>query len=53
MSKINLENQQEKSEIINCEENKKSQKLPNLFEGITDPKIENAKFPNWDIVPPN
>jgi len=53
MSKIDRDNQQEQSKITNSEENNKSHKLPNLFEGITDPKIENTKFPNWDIVPPS
>jgi len=25
----------------------------NVFQNRTEVRIENAKFPNWDIVPPN
>ncbi|MEX2593850.1 MAG: hypothetical protein WD426_13835 [Anditalea sp.] len=26
---------------------------PNLFQGRTEAEINEAKFPDWDIVPPN
>ncbi|WP_131539786.1 hypothetical protein [Pedobacter nototheniae] len=26
---------------------------PNLFQGKTDAEIDEAKFPNWDIMPPS
>jgi hypothetical protein len=26
---------------------------PNIFQGRTAPEAGNAKFPDWDIVPPN
>lgn len=26
---------------------------PNLFQGRTEGEKNNAKFPDWDIVPPN
>ncbi|MFA8434082.1 MAG: hypothetical protein ACEPOZ_06155 [Marinifilaceae bacterium] len=49
----NIDNQQEQLENISIEKNYNTSKMPNLFEGITDPEIDGAKFPDWDIVPPN
>ncbi|RKS96670.1 hypothetical protein [Chryseobacterium defluvii] len=41
----------------NSEENKNQksaqQTRPNLFQGRTEGKKGNAKFSEWDIVPPN
>ncbi|HEX7755655.1 MAG TPA: hypothetical protein VF421_09940 [Niabella sp.] len=38
--------------IINVDE-KEKQASPNLFQGRTEAEVNNAKFPDWDIVPPN
>jgi hypothetical protein len=35
------------------EQKKKAAVKPNLFQGRTDAAVGNAKFPDWDIVPPN
>lgn len=41
----------------NYEETKKQisypQERPNLFQGRTEGKKGNARFPEWNIVPPN
>lgn len=41
----------------NSEESKKQirnpQERPNLFQGRTEGEKGNAKFPEWNIVPPN
>jgi hypothetical protein len=41
----------------NPEENKKPKPVqmqrPNLFQGKTEGKKENAKFSDWDILPPH
>lgn len=33
--------------------NNGNQVKPNLFPGRTEAETKNAKFPDWDIVPPN
>lgn len=33
--------------------NPQQQPRPNLFQGRTEGEKNNAKFPDWDIVPPN
>lgn len=41
----------------NSEESKKQipnrQERPNLFQGRTEGEKGNAKFPDWNIIPPN
>jgi hypothetical protein len=53
MSKIILGDNLEQSEIINHEPKKEITVKPNLFQGRTELDNGNAKFPDWDIVPPN
>ncbi|MFN3756687.1 MAG: hypothetical protein ACK4RM_07015 [Flavobacterium sp.] len=43
----------EKSEIPNHEPKMETIVKPNLFQGRTEAEKGNAKFPDWDIVPPN
>jgi hypothetical protein len=42
-----------KSENFDNEQKKETTVKPNLFQGRTESEKGNAKFPNWDIVPPN
>ena len=53
MSKIILGNNSEQSENTNHEAKKETTVKPNLFQGRTEAEKGNAKFPDWDIVPPN
>lgn len=32
---------------------KENQAKTNLFHGRTEAEVNNSKFPDWDIVPPN
>ena len=41
------------SENFDNEQKKETVVKPNLFQGRTESEKGNAKFPNWDIVPPN
>ena len=45
----------EQSENTDKTDNNKNenQVKPNLFQGRTEAETNNAKFPDWDIVPPN
>ena len=43
----------EQSENTNHESKKETTVKPNLFQGRTEAEKGNAKFPDWDIVPPN
>ena len=52
-NKIILDNNSEQSENGNGNLKKENQIKPNLFQGRTDSEKGNAKFPDWDIVPPN
>ncbi|SFD12676.1 hypothetical protein [Flavobacterium phragmitis] len=51
MSKILLNNNLEDSDEILNEEKKDIKILPNLFQGRTEAELQNAKFPDWDIIP--
>ena len=53
MSKIILGDNSEQSENTNHEQKKETTVKPNLFQGRTEAEKGNAKFPDWDIVPPN
>ena len=53
MSKIILGDSSDNSERIPNETKKNGQVNPNLFQGRTEAEKVNAKFPNWDIIPPN
>ncbi len=53
MSKIILGDNSEKSENTNHEPKKENTVKPNFFQGRTEAEKGNAKFPDWDIVPPN
>jgi len=53
-NKILLDNNSDDSESNNNNNPKKEMLVkPNLFQGRTDSEKGNAKFPEWDIVPPN
>lgn len=53
MTKIILDNHSEESED-NMQGLKKEISIkPNLFQGRTEAELQNAKFPEWDIIPPN
>ena len=53
MNKIILSDNSEQSENTNHEPKKENTVKPNLFQGRTEAEKGNAKFPDWDIVPPN
>lgn len=53
MSKIILGDNSEQPENTNHEPIKENTVKPNLFQGRTEAEKGNAKFPDWDIVPPN
>lgn len=53
MTKIILGNHSEESENTTQEIKKENIVKPNLFQGRTESELGNAKFPDWDIVPPN
>ncbi|OMQ09420.1 hypothetical protein [[Flexibacter] sp. ATCC 35103] len=53
MTKIILGNHSEESENTIQEIKKENTVKPNLFQGRTESESGNAKFPDWDIVPPN
>ena len=53
MSKIILDDNSEHTESTNHEQKKENSVKPNLFQGRTEAEKGNAKFPDWDIVPPN
>lgn len=53
MSKIIFEKDSNPQKENNIEPQKKTKTLPNLFKGRTSAEIQNAKFPDWDIVPPH
>lgn len=51
---LKTDNKQKTEEAMLKEENKIERKpAPNLFQGRTEAEKGNAKFPDWDIVPPN
>lgn len=52
MTKIILSNHSEESEDIANEIKKETKVRPNLFQGRTEAELQNAKFPDWDIIPP-
>ncbi|UUF16562.1 MULTISPECIES: hypothetical protein [Flavobacterium] len=53
MTKIILDNHSEESEDKMQELKKEISIKPNLFQGRTEAELQNAKFPEWDITPPN
>lgn len=53
MAKIILGDNSEQTENTNNNKTNESPVKPNLFQGRTDAETKNAKFPDWDIVPPN
>jgi hypothetical protein len=53
MSKIILCENSEQRENTNHEKKDETTVKPNLFQGRTEAEIGKAKFPDWDIVPPN
>jgi hypothetical protein len=53
MTKIILGNHSEESENTSHEIKKEVIIKPNLFQGRTEAELGNAKFPDWDIIPPN
>ncbi|WP_294960336.1 hypothetical protein [uncultured Flavobacterium sp.] len=53
MTKIILDNHSEKTEDNSQEVKKEISIKPNLFQGRTEADLESAKFPEWDILPPN
>lgn len=52
-NRIILENNQMESNATTSVDEAQKSRRPNLFQGRTDAEIENAKFPDWDILPPN
>lgn len=52
MSTIILGDNSQQSENNNNERKKEINVKPNLFQGRTDAEKGNAKFPDWDILPP-
>ncbi|QGK75306.1 hypothetical protein [Flavobacterium sp. SLB02] len=52
MTKIILGNHSEESENTIQEMKKENIIKPNLFQGRTESELGNAKFPDWDILPP-
>ena len=50
---IILDNDSAQPENINNQAKKENAIKPNLFQGNTQGGIDTAKFPEWDIVPPN
>jgi len=55
MSKIILDENSEQMESNNGNHTKENgtKVQPNIFQGRTESERGNAKFPDWDIVPPN
>jgi len=53
MTKIILGDHSEESENTTKEVKKENIVRPNLFQGRTESESGNAKFPDWDIIPPN
>lgn len=53
MNKIILDERSTPSENSNREVKKENTVKPNLFQGRTEAEVGKAKFPDWDIVPPN
>ena len=53
MSKIILGDHSQPSENGSHEPKKEASIKPNLFQGRTEAEKGNAKFPDWDIVPPS
>jgi hypothetical protein len=51
--KIILDNNSEQAENGNNNLKKDNVIKRNLFQGRTESEKGNAKFPDWDIVPPN
>lgn len=52
-NRILFENNLEQPADIESKIKKENPVKPNLFQGRTDAETQNAKFPDWDIVPPN
>ncbi len=52
-NKILFGNNSEQPENTDNNTKKENQVKPNLFQGRTEAETKNAKFPDWDIVPPN
>ncbi len=53
MTKIILDNHSEETENKSLEFKKEISIKANLFHGRTEAELKNAKFPEWDITPPN
>lgn len=53
MSKIILGNNEESSNNANNEPIREPSVNTNLFHGRTESENGNAKFPDWDIIPPS
>ena len=53
MSKILIGDNSEQTENPHNTSQKDNQPKSNIFQGRTDSELENAKFPDWDILPPN
>ncbi|MFD1604267.1 hypothetical protein ACFSJW_07790 [Flavobacterium artemisiae] len=53
MTKIILGNTLDQSKEAVNEKKTETKVITNLFQGRTEPELENAKFPDWDIVPPS
>lgn len=53
MNKIILGDNAERVESTSHETKKENLLKPNIFQGRTEPEKGNAKFPEWDILPPN
>lgn len=52
-NKILFNNDSKQPENVDNISKKENQVKPNLFQGRTEAETKNAKFPDWDIVPPN
>nr|WP_294783916.1 hypothetical protein [uncultured Flavobacterium sp.] len=52
MTKIILSNHSENSEDTANETKREVKVKPNLFQGRIEAELQNAKFPDWDIIPP-
>ena len=53
MSKILLGDNSEETENTDNRNENGNQIKQNIFQGRTEAEKGNAKFPDWDIVPPN
>jgi hypothetical protein len=53
MAKIMIDHQAEAQEPAGQDAKKEFHAKPNLFQGRTEAAAGNARFPDWDVVPPN